>query len=129
MTDGVADVRRTRLLVADDDERLLTMLAGLLEDLGYDVAATAPDGRSAVDRCLSDPPDVAILDQRMPGLSGIDAAKELKQRLPQLPIVILSAYDDPGLQEAALQAGVATYLVKGCSAAEIAAVIDRASSR
>ena len=118
---------RIRVVVADDDARLLEMLSGLLDDLGYEVTAAVPDGQAAVDSCLQDRPDLALLDQRMPVMSGIEAAKQLHRLVPTLPVVILSAYDDAGLQQAARDAGAVTYLVKGCTASEIADVIDRAA--
>lgn len=115
-----------RVVLADDDTTVREMLVGLLEDLGYAVIAAAADARSAIEHCLSEPPDVVLLDHRMPLLSGSDAAAELHQRVPGLPVIILSAYDDPGLQSAASQAGVFRYLVKGCTAAEISAAISDA---
>lgn len=123
----MTDRERLRVVVADDDERLLEMLSGLLDDLGYEVTAALPDGRAAVEHCLRDRPDLALLDQRMPVMSGIEAARQLNRLAPGLPVLILSAYDDAGLQEAARGAGAVTYLVKGCTASEISTAIDRAA--
>lgn len=122
----MTQLERLRVVVADDDARLLEMLSGLLDDLGYEVTAAVPDGRAAVDRCLRDRPDVVLLDQRMPVMSGIEAAEQLHRYAPGLPVVILSAYDDAGLQDAARDAGAVSYLVKGCTASEISEAIDRA---
>lgn len=113
-----------RLVVADDDDLLREMLSGLLGDLGYDVVAAVADGDAAVRACLELRPDLALLDHRMPVLTGIEAAGRLHQQLPALPTVILSAYDDDGLQRAARDAGATNYLVKGCTAAQIAEAIE-----
>ena len=116
-----------RVVVADDDERLRDMLVGLLDDLGFDVIGSVPDGPSVLESCRRAVPDVVLLDNRMPGLSGSDTAARLREEHPQLPVVMLSAYDDPGLQAAARQAGAVAYLVKGCSASEIADTLDAAA--
>ena len=118
--------RALRLVVADDDDMLRDMLSGLLGDLGYDVLAAVADGAAAVQACVEQNPDVALLDHRMPVLTGIEAARQLHQHLPMLPIVILSAYDDAALQRAARDAGATKYLVKGCTAAQIAEAIEAA---
>ncbi len=60
----------------------------------------------------------------MPGLTGADVAARLHEVLPELPVIMLTAYDGPGLQRAAQHSGVAAYLVKGCSAGEISAAIE-----
>ncbi|MBE7187098.1 ANTAR domain-containing response regulator [Jatrophihabitans endophyticus] len=118
--------RSLRLVVADDDELLREMLSGLLGDLGYEVVAAVGDGAAAVQASLEHRPDLTLLDHRMPVLTGIEAARQLHDRLPALPTVILSAYDDVGLQRAARDAGATSYLVKGCTAAQIAEAIEAA---
>lgn len=116
--------RSLRLVVADDDDLLRDMLSGLLGDLGYTVVAAVADGAAAVQASLEHRPDLVLLDHRMPVLTGIEAAGRLRDELPGLPIVILSAYDDAGLQRAAREAGATSYLVKGCTAAQIAEAIE-----
>lgn len=117
-----------RVVVADDDDRLRDMLVGLLEDLGYDVTGSFPDGAAAIAFCASTPPDVVLLDHRMPQLSGAETAARLRAEHADLPVVMLSAYDDPGLQTAARQAGACAYLVKGCTAREITETLSAAVS-
>jgi DNA-binding NarL/FixJ family response regulator len=118
---------RVRIVVADDDEGLRGILVGLLDDLGYQVEGAFGDAGAAIARCVSDTPDLVVFDQRMPGMSGLEAARTLQGLLPELPVILLSAYDDAGLQSAATAAGVSAYLVKGCSAADIVAAVDRAT--
>lgn len=115
-----------RIVLADDDDLVREMLSGLLDDLGYEVVSSSADGRTAIEQCLADRPDVVLLDHRMPTMSGAEAALELRDRLPELPVIILSAYDDAGLQQAARRSGVFRYLVKGCTAAEISDAISAA---
>jgi len=59
------------------------------------------------------------MDVRMPNLNGIDATRAIAATLPSTRIVVFSAYGDPALREAALDAGASGFLVKGCDAADI----------
>jgi DNA-binding NarL/FixJ family response regulator len=68
-------------------------------------------------------PDVVLMDLRMPVLNGLEATKRIKDRGLRIEVVILSAYDDPGLTEGAQDAGAFAYLVKGCPAQMIVEVI------
>jgi len=119
----------TKLVLADDDHRLLQALRELLSEAGYTVLGVAPDGPEAVEMADELRPDVLIVDHRMPGLSGADVATVLKARVPGLPVIILSAYDDAGLQVQAERIPVAAYLVKGCSARVMFSAIDNAAAR
>jgi DNA-binding NarL/FixJ family response regulator len=118
----------SRLVVADDDVELLEMLVLLLEELDHEVLATGRNGREAVAAAVRERPDVVLLDLRMPEMSGLEATELLREVAPELPVVLLSAYDDPGLQERAAAAGVHTYLVKGCSAQSLHAAVEAAAS-
>jgi two-component system response regulator PrrA len=115
-----------RIVVADDDERVLQSLAALLRDAGYDVVATATDGPSAVDAIVESRADLAIVDFRMPDMSGVEVAEAFRRAFARVPVIVFSAYDDAGIQAAARAAGVRAYLVKGCPADEIFAAIEAA---
>jgi DNA-binding response OmpR family regulator len=82
----------TRVLVVDDSETVLLMLRRRLELAGYDVS-TATDGQGALDGVAADPsPDIVLLDAMMPGMSGIDALKEMRASGDNTPVLIVSAY-------------------------------------
>jgi DNA-binding NarL/FixJ family response regulator len=117
-----------RIAVVEDDVELRDMLVGLLEDLDHEVVVARGDAIDLVGVCRTAGPDVVILDQRLPHVSGLDAAARLKAEFPDLPVIMLSAYDDRSLQEAAVAIGVSSYLVKGCTASELDHAI-RTSSR
>jgi len=68
-------------------------------------------------------PDVVVMDVRMDGMSGTEAAGVLQRRHPDVPVVLLSAYSDEGIRKAARDVNVAAYLVKGCSAGELLSTI------
>jgi len=118
-----------RIVVADDDPHVLKALTMLLEEGHYDVVGTATDGPSAVDLIVESKPDVAIVDFRMPNMTGVEVAEAFTRASAEVPIIVFSAYDDAGIQSAARGAGVAAYLVKGCRAAKLFATIDEVLAR
>jgi DNA-binding NarL/FixJ family response regulator len=117
-------VNPTRLVLVDDDQALVGELAALLTDVGYDVVGVAGDGVSGIDLVARTEPDAVVMDVRMPGMSGTEAADILRVRHPDLPVIVMSAYDDEGIVAAADAAQVAAYLVKGCSAEELCSTLD-----
>lgn len=119
---------RMRVLAVDDDRGFLHEIQEVLEEEGFEVAGTASDGTEAVAMADELCPDVVLMDLRMPTLDGIGAARLIKQHLPLTQVVILSAYDDPGLQEGAEEAGVYCYLIKGCRSQLIRDVLLQAWS-
>jgi DNA-binding NarL/FixJ family response regulator len=112
-----------RVLVVDDDGRLRSELVAALEEEGVRVAGEASDGRSAIAIAAEIPADVLVMDLRMPDLNGIEAARQIRLQPDPPEIVLLSAYDDPALRAAALEAGVFDYLVKGCRVEFLAGVV------
>ncbi len=104
-----------RALVVDDDEVMVEYVSRVLRSAGY-VVETCGDGMTALGMFRATPFDVAIVDVRMPKLSGISFLKNLRLP-PDSPhrIVLLSAMNDAKLQREALDAGAAVYLVKPAS--------------
>jgi DNA-binding NarL/FixJ family response regulator len=101
-----------RILVADDQDLVLNAICRLIEKAGegWRVCARATNGQQAVELALSEKPDLAILDLRMPVLDGISAGKEIRARLPDTPVLIFTAVDVPRLglivKEAGLQGAI-----------------------
>ena len=100
-----------RVLIAEDEPIVRMDLRGLLEANGFDVCAEARDGEEALALARDHEPDAAILDLKMPGLNGIEAARRMYAERP-LPILMLTAYSDRRFVEEAIAAGVFSYLVK-----------------
>lgn len=115
----MTEIRMPRLVVVDDDNDLALELAGLFSDVGYEVAGVAIDALGGIDLVERTRPDVVLMDVRMEGMSGTEAADVLRRDYPDVPVVLLSAYDDEGIVNAARRAQVAAYLVKGCTANEL----------
>ncbi len=120
---------RPRLLVADDDEHLRPAIVDLLLDAGLNVVAQAADGAAAVEQARESSPDVVIMDMRMPGMTGIEAATIVLRGDPLIEVIMLTAYADPTLRALAGGAGIGEYLVKGDSSDLLIAAIDRAWGR
>ena len=110
----MAAVERKRVLVVDDDETIRAVFSAVLEDSGFDVVGVAADGAEAVSLVRALQPDTVVLDLRMPGVGGIEAARRIRPIDAGVRVVVVSAYDDATLQRAAAAAGVSRFLVKGC---------------
>ena len=119
-TDNVAP----RLLLVDDDASLVAMLREFLELQGFRVD-TLPDAESALARIASDPPELLVLDVMMPGMSGFEALRQLRQ-MPahqDLPVIMLTARGDESARIVGLLGGADDYLPKPCNPLELAARI------
>jgi len=112
----------TKILVADDHEivrRGLKLVMDREPDL--DVVAEAADGREAVELALSSDVDLAILDVSMPRMTGLQAARELERRKPELRTLILSMYENEQFLFEALKSGASGYVLKSGADRDIVA--------
>jgi len=102
-----------RALIADDHGIVRGGLRLLLERLpDVEVVAEAADGVEAVELALAHRPDVAVLDVAMPRMTGLQAAREIKQHAPEVNVLILSMHDDDRYVFEALRAGASGYVLK-----------------
>jgi DNA-binding NarL/FixJ family response regulator len=110
----------TKILIADDHalvRRGLKLVIDHESDLR--VVAEAADGAEAVDKALAEEVELAILDVSMPRMTGIQAAKELNRRKPELRTLMLSMYDDEQFLFEALRAGASGYVLKSAADRDI----------
>ncbi|MBC8448186.1 MAG: response regulator [Chloroflexi bacterium] len=122
------DKGRVRVMVADDEAITRLDLQETLTNLGYLVVGAVGDGESAVNQARELRPDVVIMDIKMPGMDGIEAAKVLTEE-NVAPVVLLSAYSQQELIERAQEAGVVGYLVKPYRETDLSPAIGVALSR
>lgn len=111
-----------KILVVDDDFSGRKLTQEFLAQHGYEVMS-APDGRSALEQVLASPPDLLLLDVRMPGLDGFEVCKRMKDR-PEtrlIPVVLLTALHDTGDRVRGLEAGADDFLSKPVDRAELLA--------
>jgi two-component system, NarL family, response regulator NreC len=120
--------RQTRVLLADDHVLIragLRMVVDAQPDLT--VVGEAADGREAVAMAESLKPDVAVMDIGMPNLNGIEAAHQVREKLPDTQIVMLSMHSDEGYVLRALKAGAKAYLLKDSAETDLARAIRAAA--
>jgi DNA-binding response OmpR family regulator len=116
---------RPLVLVADDEEDILVLVSFRLDRAGCDVV-TATNGREALDLILERRPDIAVLDVRMPKLTGIEVVRQVRatSTVSDTPVILLSA----GVQEESisqgLEAGANEYMKKPFSPDELAARVE-----
>jgi DNA-binding NarL/FixJ family response regulator len=103
----------TRILLADDHALVRRGVRLILDgEPDLTVVAEAGDGAEAIDKARSHHPDLAILDIAMPRMTGLQAARELSRRQPDLRILILTMYDNEQYFFEALRAGASGYVLK-----------------
>jgi len=123
--DGAA-AGRIRVLLAEDQGMMrgaLALLLGLEDDI--EVVAQVAAGDRIVAEALAVRPDIALLDIELPGRSGLDAAAELRERLPSCRVLILTTFGRPGYLRRAMEAGAAGFLVKDGPVEELAVAIRK----
>ena len=99
------------ILWADDEIDLLKPHILFLEEKGYSVVPVT-SGRDALDELEEHVPDLVFLDEQMPGLSGLDTLKAIKERWPQLPVVMITKSEEEHIMEDALGGKISDYLIK-----------------
>ncbi len=118
---------KARVLMADDDRLVLATVSAGLRSADYDVI-TAESGEEAIRLCKQQSPELAILDIRMPGIDGIEAARQIYTDTG-VPFLILSAFDDQEMVDKAITEGALGFLVKPIDVHQIIPSIEAALVR
>ena len=113
-----------RIVLADDHALFRDGVSSLLQAWGHDVVGRAADGAEAIALVLRLDPDLVLMDVRMPGMSGVQATREIAAIRPELAIVMLTVSEDEEDLFAAIRAGARGYLLKDLEAAQLRAMID-----
>ena len=117
-----------RVLVVDDhqtERNGLTTLVNGLDDLI--LAGVAQNGTEALELCATCQPDVVLLDLIMPDMSGVEATSMIRERFPDIHVIVLTRWDEYELVQRALAVGAERYLLKNVSAVELAEAIQTSS--
>jgi len=119
-----------RILVADDDVDIRELVEFKLSTMGHDITAVS-DGGAAVEACRASRPDLAVLDVMMPGVSGLDAIREIRAtpELADLPVILLTARAQESDVETGFDSGADDYITKPFSPRELAARVEALLSR
>jgi len=117
-----------RVVLADDHAVVRKGIREFLEDSGkIEVLAETGDGEKVKELIKTYQPDVAVLDIRMPGATGIEVARWVREQGSATHVLLLSAYDDDPFIIAALQAGASGYVLKTAEADQIVAAVETVS--
>ncbi|HEY0605446.1 MAG TPA: response regulator transcription factor [Herpetosiphonaceae bacterium] len=119
---------RLSVVLADDHDVVRHGLRTLLEtQLSCHVVGEAADGRATVDLVRQQTPDVLVVDMMMPGLTGLEVTRRVRQLVPHTRIVVLSMHADESYIREALRAGATAYVLKESKAAEIVQAVRDAA--
>ncbi len=113
-----------RVLLVEDQQlirRGLVMLLATVE--GIEVTAQAQDGEDALEVLSEVEVDVVLTDAKMPRMDGVELASQCTHRYPDLPVLVLTTFDDDALVQAALAAGASGFLLKDTSTEELTAAL------
>lgn len=115
-----------RVVLAEDQAMVLSAFASLLElEADVDVVATASNGKEALEAVREHRPDVLLTDIEMPGLSGLDVARQLADEGPEIRVVIFTTFARSGYLRRALDAGVAGYILKDAPITDLVDALRR----
>src|SRR5947208_10552194 len=126
--DRVEAHKSLRVLFVDDERSLQEFMRSELPRLGHEVTVCA-DGRAALKALEKGAFDAAILDLRMPGLSGIEVLEHLKKVSPDTEAVMMTGHASIETASSAMRLGAADYITKPCKLADIEAVLCRMGQR
>lgn len=115
-------IRKPRVLLADDHTIVLEGLKGLLEP-EFELVGAVNDGEALLKAAAETRPDVIVFDISMPGLNGIQAARELKKTNPEAKLLALTMHAEMSFVKETLRAGASGYLLKQSAASELATAI------
>ncbi len=102
-----------QILVADDQGMMRTLLTGLCNSADdMTIVAEAHSGEAAIELAHAKQPDVALIDIKLPGISGLEVTRRLTRQLPQIHVIVLTALDGHGFAARAMAAGAKGFLTK-----------------
>ncbi|MEY2488904.1 MAG: hypothetical protein QOC70_846 [Verrucomicrobiota bacterium] len=105
--------RAVRILIADDHDVMREGTRAIIErQPGWEVCGVAATGREAVEQALALEPDIVVMDMTMPELNGLDAAQQIRRRLPKTEIIIFTAHQTDELIREVFEAGAKSFIFK-----------------
>lgn len=113
------------ILIVDDEKNMRFVVGRALKTAGHEVREAA-SGEAALEAIAAELPDLAMLDQRMPGMNGLDTLKAIMRDHPELPVIMLTAHGNVEDAVTAMKAGAADYLTKPFDVEELKLAVDKA---
>ena len=124
----MSTVHPLRIALADDQALVRAGLRALLEQQGITIAFEADDGAQLLDRLATTPVDVILSDIRMPGVDGIEALRQLRERGDATPVLLLTTFDEPELPLQAAAAGAQGFLLKDAAPGDLREAIEQVAA-
>lgn len=113
-----------KVMIADDQELIRESLGIVLgANADMEVTGMAGDGHQVLEMIKKDKPDVILMDIRMPGMDGVECTRQVKEKYPDIFIIVLTTFDDDEYVYGALKYGASGYLLKGISMKDLAEAI------
>src|SRR6267154_1082772 len=113
-----------RVLLADDYEAVRVGLCAMLKSVDIDVCAQAESGEEAVEKSIQLRPDLVILDISMPGIGGVEAARQIRVFLPDVPILFFTTHNTPQLFALSQSVGAQGFITKNETAVTLLKAVD-----
>lgn len=119
----MAEAKKLKILVVDDDEMILHSLERIVVKLGH-AGKCALNGKAAIDICKNEQFDLVFLDMRMPGLNGYETMVELKKVMPKCKYAVMTGYDVDELVQKVQDEGICALLRKPFEISQINEVVS-----
>ena len=121
---AIAEPRQRNVLIVDDDALVRETLQFVLEDNGYTVHATA-SGADALQILEREPIDIVLSDIFMPGMNGFDLLRQMRERAPDIPVILITGYGSIEMARDALKQGASDFITNPYNIHEIPIMIER----
>lgn len=118
----------TRVMVVDDHPMWLEAIVDQLSAAGFDVVATASDGRQCLTRARAAHPDIVVMDLNIPAPNGVECTRCLLEEFPDLHVLVMSASEERADVLAAVKAGAQGYVLKSSSRADLLDAVRRCAA-
>ena len=120
-------MRMIKILLIDDEVMIRTGIRTSIDWMSYgmEIAGEASNGQEGLEKAIELEPDIILIDVRMPVMNGLEFTKIIRERMPEVKIVIISGYDDFKYAREALHLGVSEYLLKPVGAEELISILQK----
>lgn len=119
----------TNILVVDDSHVERLLVEGMLRKNPEYHVESAENGKEALEKMTANPPDLVVTDLVMPEMDGLELVRAIRQRFPDIPVILMTAYGDELTAVGALEAGAASYVAKAQKAERLMATIQRVAEQ
>lgn len=121
--------KRLSVFIADDNDMMRSILRGMLRGEEYDVVGEARNGLSAVDMVERLKPDIVCMDVVMPEKNGVEALLEIKAKLPEIEVIMVTGNSDPETVQVSIQNGASGFIIKPFNAARVLDTLEKIGGR